>query len=110
MVIEVEQEKYNVRFHADKKSETHLDGSTKVLTICEIYRLSEEPVRKDMVGKGIARQNRKDQHSKKAGRKIAFGLALKSMTTNKVLRRTFWDIYNEGKFSKSGAEALKRRG
>ena len=48
---------------------------------------------RDLIATGMASCHPKDQYDKNVGRKIALSRALKMLTDDRVLRKTYWDAY-----------------
>lgn len=60
-------------------------------THCWVFRIIDG--KKFHVADGIAKCSKSDQFNKNTGRKVALSRTLQQLTTDRALRKRFWDEY-----------------
>jgi len=74
MKLTIENEKFRIQFFTEK--DTHHDGTEKINTACNIFKLDKNTNFKYLISKSIVKLNHKDKYDKITGKKIALTRAL----------------------------------
>lgn len=100
MFVEINNEKYAVKFAHDSKGEQAKNSSGKEVTIgrhskCTITKFLGET--EEFVSHGVALCHTKDNFNKEKGRQTALERALKDAEFGKDIRTAFWNKYKTWK-------------
>ena len=109
MFVEINGEKYAVKFSHDSKGEQAKTPSGKIVTVnrnskCTITKIdiptAAPGVTEEFVGHGIALCHSKDNFDKEKGRQTALARALEDSDFDKDTRTVFWKNYRIWKITR----------